>query len=126
MKNFIFVLCSFLLFSCSGDDDKGNNSQSSINPPDWIQGTWLYNQVGFRFTSDDFCALQNNIASCNKEILKQTSDAGAYTNVEEVKTDSEYKLTMTFSSQSVTYHFYKVSNNKIRWTAIDNVEYTKQ
>lgn len=58
-----------MLFGCSSSDDN-NSANQSINPPEWVQGTWLLEEPnpvsGCRITKDDFCLVNFTIQSCFK------------------------------------------------------------
>lgn len=125
MKKIVFTFCFIvILFSCSSDDDSStdNQNQTSINPPTWIQGTWLqpnplggFINNGYRFASDDFCLVTLGGQSCFKESITLTNNAGATTNVEEQITDNSYFIEITLGSQIVTYDFERISNTEIEW-----------
>ena len=62
MKNIIFIIAfTSLLFSCSNSDNSDTNSNNcqTLQPPGWIQGTWIKQNspvgsyTGYKFTSDD-------------------------------------------------------------------------
>lgn len=119
MKKILLFTLLLCFISCSSSDE-GINNQSSISPPDWIQGTWLLDgtasELGFKFTSNDFCVIVlSNLESCFNEQLDQTSNAGGTTNVSETITDNNYTIEITLISQTVTYQFEKVSSTQIEW-----------
>ena len=136
-KPFILLLASFILLSCSSSDDS-NNNENAINPPSWIQGTWLQTmstnplitQPIFRFKSNDFCVLSSNLEICNAQNIQQASQAGAKTSIQQTITDSEYTLSMTIQGQTTTYSFIKISITKIEYVnptnGLPNLSLTKQ
>lgn len=125
------ILGLFLLFSisisCSSDDENSVNSDSSINPPNWIQGTWLLPNSGinsgFKFTSNDFCLITSSIQSCNKYNIEQSV---IETNVVEEITNDYYSIEITIGSSVSYYQFEKVSNTQIRWLNGIDAIYVKQ
>ncbi|MGJ8745798.1 hypothetical protein [Polaribacter sp.] len=119
MKKNILLFCFALLFlNCSSSDDNLRNS-SSINPPSWIQGTWLIEGVttnsGFRFSNNDFCLVILTGQSCFKEQLNQLNNSGATTKVNEMTANNSYSIDITLSSQIVTYEFKQISATQIEW-----------
>ncbi len=113
----IFVI-TFLFSSCSSsDDDNSGNNNSEINPPEWIQGTWLgffdniNSGLGFKFTSDDFCTVVSSQTSCWKGIVDQSQ--GLVVVSETV--DNENYIISIESNNSITntYHFRKYSDTEI-------------
>lgn len=115
----IFTI-GFLCISCSSsDDDNSGNNGSEINPPNWIQGTWLLEEPnpnsGYKFTNDDFCLINLTQQTCFKESINLTNNSGGATNVNEEITDNSYSIEITLGTQIVTYEFKKVSNTEIEW-----------
>jgi len=119
MKKLLSIFCfSLLLFSCSSsDDDSNSQSQSSINPPTWIQGTWLLEEPnptsGFRFANDDFCIVLPSQQSCFKESINLTNNSGGTTNVTEEITDNSYSIEIALGGQIVYYEFERISSTEI-------------
>jgi hypothetical protein len=116
----ILFLIAFLFSSCSSsDDDNSGNNSYEINPPDWIQGTWLLEAPnpasGYRFSNDDFCLIVISQQTCFKESISQTNISGATTNVNEETTDNSYSIEITLGTQIVTYEFSKISSTEIEW-----------
>jgi hypothetical protein len=114
----LVLTITFLLSSCSSSDDNNSgNNGSEINPPDWIQGTWLLEAsnptTGYRFTNDDFCLIVISQQTCFKESISQTNSSGAITNVDEEISDNSYSIEITLGSQIVTYEFAKISETEI-------------
>lgn len=132
MKKLLLVLISTVfLFGCSSDEDSGSNT--SFNPPSWIQGKWLdkdYPIMGYRFTNNDVLSILQTTEFSFGEQIKSVNIAGANTSInEEIKTSTEYKFSYTLSSVTQYYHFVKVSNNTFKDALNDpngyNI-YTKQ
>ena len=131
MKKIIFLaLAISTLFGCSSDSSSSNNIGSpsnqtiQINPPSWIQGTWLQKTAsltsGFRFTSNDVVIIQ---AGTEQSLRGQI----ALVSASEESTQNTYKVTSNFpSGQSVIYSFTKISDTEIRWDAVSVAIFTKQ
>lgn len=108
--------------SCSSDDDSNNTNSNSINPPEWIQGTWLIQngnstgQSGYKFTTDDFILISLNFESSFKDQVVTASSAGATSIVNEIINEDEYKITITLTSQTINYFFERKTDNIIEWT----------
>lgn len=139
MKKLILFSLMAIFFSCSSDsNNEESSSNNQITPPSWIQGTWiqtlatapLITQPLFRFKSNDFCLVSSNMELCNAESIKQVSQAGAKTNIQQTITDNEYTLSMTIQGQTTTYSFIKISNTKIEYVnptnGLPNLSLTKQ
>ncbi len=126
-KVFLFLmLIAFAVFNQScGDSDnspKNPNEDISINPPEWIQGTWgtPANEFSeavptFRFTKDDVITIAGMQELSNKENIKSGKGVYDKIKVEETITDSAYYLKITFGANSIIYKFKKVTENKIKW-----------
>jgi len=130
MKKTVLFCIIIFTFGCSSSDDD-STSQNSINPPSWIQGTWLTSggDGGFRFDADDFCIVNNfiNVALCNKEQLNSFSGTQFFTDVEEEITDTFYSIDITLSTATTSYKFEKISENEIRrLNHFTDTIYTKQ
>jgi len=115
-----FILLLTILFtSCSSNDDDSRMSNFEINPPDWIQGTWMLeeeNQAsGYKFVNDDFCIISILQQTCHKELLSQSNSSGVLTSVNEEITENSYLIEMTLGGQIFTYEFIKISSNQIEW-----------
>jgi len=129
IKTSFFIL---LLTSCSSSSDNGSSSNNGhLNPPTWIQGTWLQfinnggQQVimgGFKFTNNDFCSIA--ITGSPIACFGQTFT----TPPTEIITSTEYKFTITNAGLTNNYDFIKISNTQIRLENNDGIEriYTKQ
>ena len=75
MKKLLLLLLTVLLFSC-GESNSNSSNNVSINPPSWIQGVWVDEELlafglrsGYEFKIDDLCQIISSSANCNKEIL---------------------------------------------------------
>ncbi|GAA4932892.1 hypothetical protein GCM10023314_01620 [Algibacter agarivorans] len=126
---FTALIFSLILASCSSDGDSNSNSNDKINPPGWIQGTWINDLEtgGFRITTDDICIVTGNIQQCYKDILKQTDGSVVQKNVKEVITNDYYSIEITLSSVIITYEFERVSDTEIEYIdSIMNTVLTKQ
>jgi hypothetical protein len=119
MKKILLLLSIILLLGCSSSDDSSSKNQSSINPPSWIQGTWLLQDSGvdsgFRFTTDDVCIIFSSTQACNKEQLNLANKTSTFNKVEEEITDDYYSADITIVSNVTSYEFERVSNTEIKW-----------
>ncbi|WP_372744583.1 hypothetical protein [Lutibacter sp.] len=128
-KNTLILLLTLVLFSCSKDDDS-TSSNISINPPSWIQGTWVidndYTYVAFKFTSNDMYILMDGIEMS----FVQTSIADSsftFYGVYDVSTNSTYSIHRKGDGiDIVIYEFTKVSDTKINVEGIYNSDFIKQ
>ena len=120
MRNLLFSLSIFIiLFSCSSNDDNSNTQNgASINPPTWIQGTWLKENptTGYKFTTNDFCLELPQQESCFKDQLEQTRNAGGTAEASETITESSYSIEINIISQTYIYEFEKISDTQIELT----------
>lgn len=133
MKTIVLILSAVLAFGCSGSDDSDNANLTvvSLNPPVWIQGTWLLEgssvQSGFRFTSDDVCINSLGMYACNKESLEMYQGTQVNTDVNEEISDTEYSVEITVGSNTTAFEFKKVSATQIKWVnSPAQANYTKQ
>ncbi|TYB73033.1 hypothetical protein ES677_05240 [Bizionia gelidisalsuginis] len=116
---FYILITTILCVSCSSDDDSSNTNADSINPPNWIHGTWsgsTNTQSGFKFTPDDFITIVINTETSWKEQIKFTNNADVNTNVNETINENEYKIDITVRSNTISYYFEKKSDNIIELT----------
>lgn len=130
MKKTVFVLVLMLstfLFSCSSNDDNNSNTSIQINPPTWIQGTWLESidpDIGWRFTNDDIISIIGNVEMSQKEQLELGANNGQDVSVEEDSTSEYYSVQLNYpAGQTVNYYFEKLSETQIR---LSPAIYTKQ
>lgn len=119
MKNVLFILSLFLLFSCSGADDNSSVSNTvQFHAPDWIHGTWLldteFTELGYSFSDDDFCLVSLSTNICYKESINQFLNVGGDAGInEEIISDNRYKFSFTYGGTTTNYDFRKVSNTTI-------------
>lgn len=116
----LLVLFIVLSTSCSKDDV--NQSSIFFSPPTWIQGTWsqevngeVQNDVGFKFTDDDFCVINSGVTTqCYNSLLKMNEDNGVDVDVTEVSSDTQYKIDITAVFTS-SFNFIKISDVRFKW-----------
>ena len=129
---FFYLLVILFSFSCSTDDGDSQDSQIQINPPSWIQGTWLIentvtNGYGFRFTTNDIVLLQPSIEISQRGQLEIFTGSGQDVSTSEEFSEDNYKLTSNIpAGQTTVFSFTRVSETEISWNAISNGVYTKQ
>lgn len=123
MKKHILILFLLMtvLYSCSSDDEGVANSQIQINPPTWIQGTWMMEEPsvesGFKFTSNDFILILLNVQSSQREQLQIALDSGSDASASDNSTDNSYSITLNFpAGLSTSYTFDRISDTKIQTT----------
>ncbi|MFY7935958.1 MAG: hypothetical protein ACOVOQ_01165 [Flavobacterium sp.] len=139
MNKLFFILIFSVLFSCSSSDsEESNQSSSCINPPEWLQGTWVkYDNNEPDVIVSKFVISADNIISfdysnstdwkiiyCDKEPIITTSEAFEST---------YYKFTWTtnYSGLSTTLNGYfikqTVSNKMMYNNYLDDegILYTK-
>ena len=106
----------FLIVSCSKSDDD-NVSASSINPPDWIIGTWMnsFDIGGFRFSEDDVILVTTSSETSWKELVKIGENTPSEFVVEESSFDSSYNVSFTTSGVTTFYEFTKISESVIEY-----------
>ena len=119
-KNFLIVIFSFTLFSCSNSDDDNNQTANYFNPPSWIIGTWIQEGSslgnGYIFTTNDFL-LKNEIAGNTsfKEAIETTKSTGGNASATEEISSTMYNVSIIIGAQTYIYNFQKVSDTKIEW-----------
>ena len=115
-KLFLVLFSTVFLFGCSSDGDSGSNT--SFNPPSWIQGRWIeenLNFMGYRFTNNDVMLITGTSESSFGEDVKFFNNAGGDASInEEINSSTEYKFSYTLQSVTQYFHFVKVSNTKFR------------
>lgn len=133
MKKTFTLLTIFLLIlsSCSSDDESNSNSNIQINPPNWIQGTWLTGAsttMGFRFTSNDVVVITLGGAEISQRgQLESVAETGQDVSANDEPTENTYKLTSNFpGGQTTIYSFTKISDTEITWDAVNNSVLIKQ
>ena len=123
MKKLLYLFLAITIISCGGDDDSGNaNNNSSnltINPPSWIQGTYLidspFPSIGYDFKTNDFCTLSSGVATCYQALLDVYVDTPNFeTNVYEEIDSNRYLIEITLGPTIYSYEFEKVSSTSIR------------
>lgn len=132
MKKLIIILSLIFIFGCSSSDDESTNqneNNSSINPPDWIKGVWLFDSwidSGYEFTSNDFCIISLCDKSCAMDEIENIT-----LSYEEEITDSYYSIAIIRSNENTSsttrteYEFEKVSDTEIKRLNQTTI-YTKQ
>ena len=122
MKKIILLLTIITLsFSCSNSDNSSNNSNNcqTLNPPTWIQGTWIKQNspvgsyTGYKFTSDDVIDIfsQSNSNSRKFQLDFYCTSNVNYTVTENI-TPTSYFLEINWSGIA-TYNFTKISATTI-------------
>ena len=119
MKKTLLLLSVISIFGCSGSDDSDNvlSDVATLNPPEWIQGTWLLDgddNHGFRFTTDDVCIISFSLSACNKAQLEQFAGTEIVTEVRERITALEYEVEITVGGHTTEYEFEKYQGG-IMW-----------
>ena len=131
-KVFAVFFLSLFIFSCSKSEDTPNSSEIQINPPNWIQGKWLMDDLGqgengWRFTSNDFIIIQANSELSQRELLQSLLDNAGDVSASDNSTDDTYSVTLnSIGGQSVIYSFTQVSIDEITWDTVANSIYRKQ
>lgn len=119
-KNFLIIIFSIALFSCSNSDDDNNQTENYFNPPSWIIGTWIQEGSslgnGYIFTTNDFL-LKNQLGGNTsfKEAIETTKSTGGNASATEVISSTIYNVSITIGAQTYIYNFQKVSDTKIEW-----------
>ncbi len=123
-KLILLLLFTSLLFSCSGDnntDNTGTNSNNcqTLNPPTWIQGTWIKQNspagsyTGYKFTSDDVIDIFSQSSSNSRKFqLDFYCNSNVNYTVTENITPTSYFLEINWSGIA-TYNFAKISATTI-------------
>ncbi len=126
MKKLILLLIfTTFTFSCSHSDNSNDNSNSSasncatINPPTWIQGTWIKQNppigsyTGYKFTSDDVIDIFSQSSSNSRKYqLDFYCTSNVHYTVTENTTPTSYFLEINWSGVA-TYNFTKISDTMI-------------
>ncbi|HEY4618072.1 MAG TPA: hypothetical protein VIH09_07755 [Flavobacterium sp.] len=132
MKNILYILTAFLVFSCSPPDNSHTALISDFHPPQWIQGTWkqelfgLDSRTGFKFSANDLCTLIGVAEHCQQEIIDSQRKSGTNVIVEEVITSTSYSVKISSSGQQKTFSFQKISDTKIEWNSDSAIELLKK
>jgi hypothetical protein len=121
MRKLLLLFLAIVATSCSHSNDSVNNTNSSyINPPTWIQGTWIQEGStvgnGYIFTTNDFL-LKNQTAGNTsfKQSIETTNSTGGNASATEEITTTIYNISITIGAQTYVYNFQKVSATKIEW-----------
>jgi hypothetical protein len=115
----LLLLSVLLIFACSSSDDSNssNSNGNSFNPPNWIQGVWMRQDIpnlGYEFRADDICTITGSQASCLKPIIELYEDVpNAQTNVYEEISNTRYYVVFSYLTLEDTYEFEKISENEI-------------
>ena len=120
-KLILLITVTTILFSCSNSDNSDNNSNNcqTLNPPTWIQGTWIKQNspigsyTGYKFTTDDVIDIFSQSSSNSRKYQLDfycTSNVN-YT-VTENTTPTSYFLEINWSGIA-TYNFTKISATTI-------------
>lgn len=125
MKKIILLLIfTTLLHSCSSDSNNDNpgtniNNCQTLNPPAWIQGTWIKQNssagsyTGYKFTSDDVIDIgSQSFSNSRKFQLDFYCNSNVNYTVTENTTPTSYFLEINWSGIA-TYNFAKISDTKI-------------
>jgi hypothetical protein len=125
MKKIILLLIfTSLLHSCSSDSNNDNpgtniNNCQTLNPPTWIQGTWIKQNspvgsyTGYKFTSDDVIDIgSQSFSNSRKFQLDFYCNSNVNYTVTENTTSVSYFLEINWSGIA-TYNFAKISDTKI-------------
>jgi len=129
---FLALIFSVILISCSSDSDNNSSSSIQINPPAWIQGTWLLEispgvDAGWRFTSNDFIIIQAGFEISQRGQLETFLESGEDVSANDESTDNTYTVTSNFlAGQTTIYSFTRISDTEISWDRVPNSIYTKQ
>ena len=125
MKKLLYLFLAITIISCGGDDDSGNTNNNSsnltINPPSWIQGTYLQEVAGqilpqgYEFKPDDFCSVLSNMATCYQAQLDLYGDTPNFeTDVYEEIDSNRYFIEITLGVTIYDFEFEKVSSTSIK------------
>ena len=113
------LLILIVSISCSSDDDSNTEVSSSINPPDWILGSWSLDNVvsnsGFSFKEDDFCSIFSNAETCFREQVNNAGSVNLKSDIIEDATADNYSITIVLGSLTSVYQFKRISDTKIEW-----------
>ena len=128
----LMIILPMIFANCSSDTVNPTNSQIQINPPNWIQGTWLLEEsglgeIGWRFASNDFIIIQAGNEISQRGQLEVFLESGQDVYASDESTETTYKITSKFlAGQTTVYSFTKVSDTEISWSTVPNSIYLKQ
>jgi hypothetical protein len=131
MRKLTILILAFLFVACSKDNNS-SNTQASINPPLWIQGTWeqklngvVYNS--FRFTNNDIITISGGVEVSQKYYIDFYKAQGKSPKTTEEISEDKYNILLDYGiGQSVRYTFNKKSNTVIVYVQASNAEFTKK
>ena len=111
----LILVLGLTITACKKDDNDDQGAKDKLNPPAWIQGTWMDRSeptipVGYTFTSDDmFTIIINNSTSLNSSISDRD-----YTISENI-TDVKYQFTITYNdtNSDESWEFNMISDTQI-------------
>jgi hypothetical protein len=114
IKLIVVIICFTSILSCS-KNDREFYSFIQINPPEWIQGTWLKAGTGFgwRFTSNDIISIDPNLEFSFRESYQSFIDHGANASISDTYTNVSYIVTINYGGVISTFDFTKLSDTEI-------------
>lgn len=115
IKLIVVIICFASILSCSKDDNRSSYSDIQINPPEWIQGTWLKagTDIGWRFTSNDIINIETFREFSYRESYQIFIDNGANASISDTYTDVSYIVTANLGGLVSTFDFTKLSDTEI-------------
>lgn len=124
LKSLIFFMLIIVFHSCSQDEIEKANSLD-INPPSWIQGTWVakdkvLGNVRLKFTDTNFLKIDEDGVETNvmfAYVLLQ--GLGDEVTVEEIKLQNHYAIKISTGYSDHWYRFTKFESGEMSW---DNYE----
>ena len=99
----LFFALSLGLVACNKDDDDADtqNTNNQLNPPTWIQGTWMAENAtlatGYQFTEDDMLSI---IGESSVSLMNSLSGS-AYT-INENTTSTSYQFSIHYTELDST------------------------
>lgn len=121
------LIFTVVIIACSSDSDNNANFNIQINPPSWIQGTWLESvdpDIGWKFTSNDIISIIGGVEMSQKEQLELGANNGQDVSVNEDSSDDYYSVQLNYpAGNTFNYYFEKISETQIM---LSPAIYTKQ
>ena len=116
------------MYSYFSDDYNSSYSDIQINPPEWIQGTWLTmgTQNGWRFTSYDIIRVSRGHEDSYQEKFQSYVDNGLDISVSDTYTDVSYIATINFEGVVSIKNFTKLSDTEITELSTPTAVFIKQ
>ncbi|MCF7567655.1 hypothetical protein L3X37_04655 [Sabulilitoribacter arenilitoris] len=120
MKTNLILFFTVLFFSCSPEEQEKIDALG-INPPAWIQGTWIVKddtlgQSGLKFTEKHFFKIgeegTENSVMLSYIILQ---GLGSDVTVEEFIATNSYAIKVSTGYSDDWYRFTKISSEEISW-----------